>query len=146
MGLIGLKIGVWLHGAYSLEMAKECSDDDDDKTVTCFNILDRRTVGQIDHVFDRTHVVLCSGLDLTCSAVDSCALLNDIAIIESSKTVTSNRYESLSDGMLLDNRDVRSSLQGQYVGKYEQCIDKIMHNEKVMEFNFETLCIALGEL
>lgn len=98
------------------------------------------------HGTEEHNVVICSGFDLTCSAVDSCALLADIAIIKSSKTVNSNGYESLSDGTLLDNRDVWSSLHGQYVREYEECIDSIMLNEKVMEFNFESLCKALGEL
>ncbi|PWA51300.1 heme oxygenase-like, multi-helical, HAD-like domain protein [Artemisia annua] len=95
---------------------------------------------------DEHNVVICSGFDMTCSAVDSCALLADVAIIKSSKIVKDGS-ESVDDGSLLDNlRDVWSSLHGQYVKEYEECIDSIMLSEKVTKFDFESLCKALGKL
>lgn len=83
------------------------------------------------HGTDEHNVVVCSGFDMTCSAVDSCALLADVAIRKSSKAVKSNGCESVDDGSSLDNlRDIWSSLHGQYVEEYEQCIDSIMLSEK----------------
>ncbi|PWA40790.1 heme oxygenase-like, multi-helical, HAD-like domain protein [Artemisia annua] len=80
---------------------------------------------------DEHNVIICSGFDMTCSAVDSCALLADLAIIKSSKIVKVNEDESVDDGSSLDNlRDVWSSLHGQYVKEYEECIDSIMLSEK----------------
>lgn len=99
------------------------------------------------HGSDEHNIVIFSGFDMTCSAVDSCALLADIAIIKSSKAVKPNGYESLGDGASLDDlRDIWSSLHGQYVEEYEQCIDSIMLSERVTQFNFESLCKALGQL
>lgn len=98
------------------------------------------------HESEQHNVIICSGFDMTCSAVDSCALLADIAILKSSKSVNSNGYDSLPDGTLLDNRAIWSSLNGQYIKEYEQCIDSIMSTEKVTKFNFDSLCAALGEL
>ncbi|KAI3678769.1 hypothetical protein L6452_38072 [Arctium lappa] len=99
------------------------------------------------HGSDEHNIVIFSGFDMTCSAVDSGALLADIAIIKSSKAVKSNGSESLEDGASLDDpRDIWSSLHGQYVEEYEQCIDSIMLSERVEQFNFESLCNALGQL
>ncbi|KAF5784860.1 putative thiaminase-2/PQQC, heme oxygenase-like, multi-helical, HAD superfamily [Helianthus annuus] len=96
---------------------------------------------------DDHNVLICSGYDMTCSAVDSGALLADVAIIKSSKTVKSNGYESGGDETSLDNlRDIWSGLHRQYVEEYEQCIDNIMLSEKVAEFDFESLCNALAQL
>ncbi|KAM0028272.1 putative thiaminase-2/PQQC, hem oxygenase-like, multi-helical, HAD superfamily [Helianthus debilis subsp. tardiflorus] len=96
---------------------------------------------------DDHNVLICSGYDMTCSAVDSGALLADVAIIKSSKTVKSNGYESGGDETSLDNlRDIWKDLHVQYVEEYEQCIDNIMLSEKVAEFDFESLCNALGQL
>ncbi|XP_076908245.1 bifunctional TH2 protein, mitochondrial-like [Bidens hawaiensis] len=99
------------------------------------------------HGNDEHSVLICSGFDMTCSVVDSGALLADVAIIKSSKTVNSSGYESGGDGPSLDNlRDVWSGLHSQYVEKYEKCIDNIMLSEKATEFDFERLCNALGPL
>ncbi|MFS7975507.1 putative thiaminase-2/PQQC, hem oxygenase-like, multi-helical, HAD superfamily [Helianthus anomalus] len=100
------------------------------------------------HGNDDHNVLICSGYDMTCSAVDSGALLADVAIIKSSKTVKSNGYESGGvDETSLDNlRDIWRDLHVQYVEEYEQCIDNIMLSEKVAEFDFESLCNALAQL
>ncbi|KAL8224986.1 hypothetical protein R6Q57_017543 [Mikania cordata] len=99
------------------------------------------------HGNDEHNVLICSGFDMTCSAVDSGALLADVAIIKSSQTIKSNGFESGGDETFLDNlRDIWSSLHGQYVKEYEQCIDNIMLGETVTTFNFESLCKALGQL
>ncbi|KAD6120051.1 hypothetical protein R6Q59_026079 [Mikania micrantha] len=99
------------------------------------------------HGNDEHNVLICSGFDMTCSAVDSGALLADVAIIKSSQTIKSNGLESGGDETFLDNlRDIWSSLHGQYVKEYEQCIDNIMLGETVTTFNFESLCKALGQL
>ncbi|KVH94295.1 HAD-like domain-containing protein [Cynara cardunculus var. scolymus] len=99
------------------------------------------------HGSDEHNFVIFSGFDMTCSAVDSCALLADIAIIKSSKAIKLNGYESLDDGASSDDlRDIWSSLHGQYVEEYEQCIDSIMLSDRVTQFNFESLCNALGQL
>ncbi|XP_071716313.1 bifunctional TH2 protein, mitochondrial-like isoform X2 [Rutidosis leptorrhynchoides] len=99
------------------------------------------------HGNDEHNVIICSGFDMTCSAVDSCALLADVAIIKSSKVVKSNGYEDVGDGTFLDNRrDISSSLLKQYVDEYEQCLDRIMQRDKVTKFDFESLRNALGQL
>lgn len=101
------------------------------------------------HGNEEQNIVICSGFDMTCSAVDSCALLADVAIIKSSKIVKSNGNEPVDDGTSLENenlRDIWRSLHDQYVEEYEQCIDIIMLNEKVAKFDFESLCKALGQL
>ncbi|GJY14339.1 retrovirus-related pol polyprotein from transposon TNT 1-94 [Tanacetum coccineum] len=80
---------------------------------------------------DEHNVIICSGFDMTCSVVYSCALLADVAIIKSSKIVKENGNESIVDGSSVDNlRDVWSCLHGQHVKEYEQCIDSIMPSEK----------------
>ncbi|XP_076901897.1 bifunctional TH2 protein, mitochondrial-like [Bidens hawaiensis] len=99
------------------------------------------------HGNDEHNVLICSGFDMTCSAVDSGALLADVAIIKSSKTAKSSGYESGGDGPSLDNlRDIWSGLHCQYVEEYEKCIDNIMLSEKVTKFDFERLCNALRPL
>ncbi|CAA0815227.1 Probable aminopyrimidine aminohydrolase-mitochondrial [Striga hermonthica] len=86
-------------------------------------------------------VIFCD-FDLTCTAIDSSALLAELAI--------------LATADVCESEDLRSTWNGlfsQYVEEYQQCIDKILSVEAgIGEFNrgnglnYEGLCKALEQI
>lgn len=89
-----------------------------------------RAHGNAEH-----NVMLFCDFDAACSAIDSSALLAEIAIIKASKVNNLN-----------DLKSTWSTLSSQFVEGYEQCIESIMLGETVKEFNYGSLCKALDQL
>ncbi|KDP23738.1 hypothetical protein JCGZ_23571 [Jatropha curcas] len=90
-------------------------------------------------------LVIFSDFDLTCTVVDSSAILAEIAILTASK---SDQSQSDNQNARMSSTELRNTwvlLSGQYTEEYEQCIESILPSEK-MEFNFEALCKALEQL
>ncbi|CAL5425029.1 unnamed protein product [Camellia sinensis] len=84
--------------------------------------------------------------DMTCTTIDSSALLAEIAIRTASKADL-NRCETQFAQMSSDDlRTTWGVISSQYAEEYEQCVGSIMAGNKVEEFNYEGLCRALEQL
>ncbi|XAR61044.1 Aminopyrimidine aminohydrolase [Bertholletia excelsa] len=84
--------------------------------------------------------------DMTCTAIDSSALLAEIAIRTASKAVL-NGFET--EPIQMSSADLRTTwdvLSSQYAEEYEQCIESIVAGEKVKEFDYKGLSRALDQL
>ncbi|CAK7341205.1 unnamed protein product [Dovyalis caffra] len=90
-------------------------------------------------------LVIFSDFDLTCTVVDSSAILAEIAIVTAPKSDVVQPETQIARMSSADLRNTWDLLSGQYTEEYEQCIESIMPSEKV-EFNYEALCKALEQL
>lgn len=86
--------------------------------------------------------------DITCTAIDSSALLAEMAIRTAPKTDDVNGCETqLSRMCSADLLSTWSVLSSQYTEEYEQCIESITGAEKgiimTFEYSFLDSCIAL---
>ncbi|KAB5529509.1 hypothetical protein DKX38_019590 [Salix brachista] len=90
-------------------------------------------------------LVIFSDFDLTCTVVDSSAILAEIAIVTAPKSDVVQCEAQIARMSSADLRNTWDLLSGQYTEEYEQCIESIMPSEKV-EFNYEALCKALEQL
>ncbi|KAH9771376.1 Bifunctional TH2 protein [Citrus sinensis] len=91
-------------------------------------------------------LIIFSDFDLTCTIVDSSAILAEIAIVtapKSDQNQPENQLGRMSSGEL---RNTWGLLSKQYTEEYEQCIESFMPSEKVENFNYETLHKALEQL
>ncbi|PON45973.1 heme oxygenase [Parasponia andersonii] len=90
-------------------------------------------------------LIIFSDFDLTCTVVDSSAILAEIAIVTAPK---SDHNQSETQIVRMSSADLRNTwgiLSRQYTEEYEQCIESIVPSEKV-EFNYENLHNALEQL
>ncbi|KAH7571817.1 hypothetical protein JRO89_XS04G0148700 [Xanthoceras sorbifolium] len=92
------------------------------------------------------HLILFSDFDLTCTVVDSSAILAEIAIVTAPKSDQNQPENQLSRMSSTELRNTWGLLSRQYTEEYEQCIESIMPSEKVKEFNYEALRKALEQL
>lgn len=84
--------------------------------------------------------------DMTCSAVDSSALLADVAIIAAAKSDLDDCETLYPRVSAADLRATWSNLSSKYIEEYEQCIESIIPSEAVGRFDYEGLCKALEQL
>ncbi|XP_057965127.1 bifunctional TH2 protein, mitochondrial-like isoform X2 [Malania oleifera] len=84
--------------------------------------------------------------DLTCTAIDSSALLAEFAIITAPKSDPNGSETQLARLPSADLRNTWGVLSRQYSEEYEQCIESIMPSETAHNFNYEGLCKALEQL
>ncbi|GAV82565.1 LOW QUALITY PROTEIN: hypothetical protein CFOL_v3_26016, partial [Cephalotus follicularis] len=99
-----------------------------------------------DHNPAKDCLMIFSNFDLTCSVVDSSAILAEIAIVTAPKSDQNQPEPQISRMSSTELRNTWGLLSRQYTEEYEQCIKSIMPSEKVEEFNYETLCKALEQL
>ncbi|KAF5725770.1 hypothetical protein HS088_TW23G00499 [Tripterygium wilfordii] len=90
-------------------------------------------------------LLIFSDFDLTCTVVDSSAILAEIAIVTAPKSDQARPESQLTRMSSTELRNTWGLLSGQYTEEYEQCIESIMPSEKV-EFNYESLRGALEQL
>ncbi|KZV58240.1 hypothetical protein F511_34227 [Dorcoceras hygrometricum] len=94
-------------------------------------------------------LMLFSDFDLTCSVVDSSAILAEIAIISAQKLVQNQPNQSENQLARMSSVDMRGNwgdLSKQYTEEYEQCIEEILNCNKEEKFNYTGLRKALGDL
>ncbi|XP_017698250.2 bifunctional TH2 protein, mitochondrial-like isoform X2 [Phoenix dactylifera] len=91
------------------------------------------------------HLVIFSDFDLTCTVVDSSAILAEIAILTAAKTDHSGT-DNLNARSFSEMRNSWDSLSRQYTGEYEQCIESLLPKEEAKTFDYEGLCKSLGLL
>uniref|UniRef100_A0A2P2IJH2 Thiaminase-2/PQQC domain-containing protein n=2 Tax=Rhizophora mucronata TaxID=61149 RepID=A0A2P2IJH2_RHIMU len=90
-------------------------------------------------------LVIFSDFDLTCTVVDSSAILAEIAIVTVPRSDQSQPENHIARMSSTDLRNTWDLLSRQYTEEYEQCIESIMPPDKE-EFNYEILCKALESL
>ncbi|KAM7501513.1 hypothetical protein LguiB_000417 [Lonicera macranthoides] len=99
------------------------------------------------HYTANQNLTIFCDFDMTCSAIDSSALLAEIAIIKTSNSNNLNECETQTTWVSPDDlRNTWSILSHQYIEEYEECIESIILSETVEEFNYESLCKALEQL
>ncbi|KAI3459056.1 hypothetical protein Pfo_015719 [Paulownia fortunei] len=91
-------------------------------------------------------LMLFSDFDLTCTVVDSSAILAEIAIITAPKSDQNQSGNQLARMSSVDLRSTWGELSKQYTEEYEQCIESILLSDKGEKFNYEGLRRALEHL
>ncbi|KAA0038327.1 putative aminopyrimidine aminohydrolase [Cucumis melo var. makuwa] len=125
------------HQAMKLEQEFFCSQPVSQKTVLPLIK---------DHNPAEDRLVLFSDFDLTCTVVDSSAILAEIAIVRAPKPDQIQPEDQPFTRMSsADLRNTWGVISRQYTEEYEECIDKVMP-PKTVEFKFEDLCTALEQL
>lgn len=114
--------------------------------------VDQQTVLPLSkqHIPTENRLMIFSDFDLTCTVVDSSAILAEIAIVTAPKSDQS-QPESQSETQItrMSSADLRNTwevLSRQYTEEYEQCTENMLANEKVEEFDYEGLKTALEQL
>ncbi|CAL2269651.1 unnamed protein product [Prunus armeniaca] len=90
-------------------------------------------------------LMIFSDFDLTCTVVDSSAILAEIAIVTAPK---SDQHQSENQIARMSSADLRNTwglLSRQYTEEYEQCIESFVPTEKVV-FDYKNLHKALEKL
>ncbi|XP_039116819.1 bifunctional TH2 protein, mitochondrial [Dioscorea cayenensis subsp. rotundata] len=91
-------------------------------------------------------LVIFSDFDLTCTVVDSSAILAEIAILTAPKADLIGLDDSNARISSTDLRNSWDSLSGQYTEEYEQCIENILPSDKASSFDYEGLRKSLEHL
>ncbi|KAL6968137.1 hypothetical protein U1Q18_033940 [Sarracenia purpurea var. burkii] len=84
--------------------------------------------------------------DMTCTAIDSFALLAEIAIRTAPKADPNGSETQLTQKSSADLRTIWGAISSQYTEEHEQCVESIMAGKKVEEFDYGGLCRALEQL
>ncbi|XP_051121784.1 bifunctional TH2 protein, mitochondrial [Andrographis paniculata] len=91
-------------------------------------------------------LMLFSDFDLTCTVVDSSAVLAEIAILTAPKSDQNQSDNQLARMSSADLRSTWEELSKQYTEEYEQCIENILPSNTVEKFDYEVLHKALEHL
>ncbi|XP_022746780.1 bifunctional TH2 protein, mitochondrial-like [Durio zibethinus] len=98
-----------------------------------------------EHDLTQDHLMIFSDFDLTCTVIDSSAMLAEIAIITAPTSDQSELEGQIARMSSADLRNTWDLLSTQYTEEYEQCIKSILPSEKA-EFNYEALHKALEQV
>lgn len=92
----------------------------------------QRTIAPLSGVHDPAEfcLILFSDFDLTCTVVDSSAILAEVAILTAPKDDQNGTENLLARMSSADLRNTWCALSRQYTEEYEQCIESIMPIEK----------------
>ncbi|XP_028791046.1 bifunctional TH2 protein, mitochondrial-like, partial [Neltuma alba] len=99
-----------------------------------------------EHNPERDRLMIFSDFDLTCTVVDSSAILAEIAILTAPK---SDHNQSKDQTVRMSSIDLKSTwmeLSQEYTEEYEQCIENMMPAERLENFDFQKLSVALEQL
>ncbi|XP_074307866.1 bifunctional TH2 protein, mitochondrial [Silene latifolia] len=88
-------------------------------------------------------LMLFSDFDLTCTVVDSSAILAEIAIVTAPKSEHNSSESQITRMPSADLRNTWGVLSRQYTEEYEQCIENILATDKGGDFRYEDLLKAL---
>ena len=81
------------------------------------------------------HLIIFSDFDLTCTVVDSSAILAEIAIVTAPKSDQNQPEDQIVRMLSSDLRNTWGFLSKQYTEEYEQCIESIMPSDRCMVFS-----------
>ncbi|XP_022744210.1 bifunctional TH2 protein, mitochondrial-like isoform X1 [Durio zibethinus] len=98
-----------------------------------------------EHDPAQDRLIIFSNFDLTCSVVDSSAILAEIAIVTAPKSDQNQLEGQIARMSSTELRNAWGLLSRQFTEEYEHCIESILPSEKV-EFNYEALHKALEQL
>ncbi|KAL5566842.1 hypothetical protein UlMin_030006 [Ulmus minor] len=98
-----------------------------------------------EHNPEEEQLIIFSDFDLTCTVVDSSAILAEIAIVTAPKSDQNQPETQIARMSSADLRNTWGVLSRQFTEEYEQCIESILPGEKV-KFNYEQLHNALEQL
>ncbi|KAL3520600.1 hypothetical protein ACH5RR_018749 [Cinchona calisaya] len=98
------------------------------------------------HKETEDQLILFSDFDLTCTVVDSSAILAEIAIITAPKSDQNQPETQLARMSSADLRNSWGILSKQYTEEYEQCIESMLVTDKADKFDYERLRKALEQL
>ncbi|KAK8712785.1 hypothetical protein V6N13_148013 [Hibiscus sabdariffa] len=98
-----------------------------------------------EHAPEQERLMIFSDFDLTCTVVDSSAILAEIAIVTAPKSDQNQPAGQIVRMSSAELRNTWGQLSTQYTEEYEQCIESILPSE-IVEFNYETLHKALEQL
>ncbi|KAJ7978151.1 Heme oxygenase-like multi-helical protein [Quillaja saponaria] len=98
------------------------------------------------HNSTEDRLVIFSDFDLTCTVVDSSAILAEIAIVTAPKSNQNQHEDQIVRMSSADLRNTWGFLSKQYTEEYEQCIESIVPSERLENFNYEKLHAALQKL
>lgn len=91
-------------------------------------------------------LMIFSDFDLTCTVVDSSAILAEIAIVTAPKSDQDQLDNQIARMPSADLRSTWGVLSGQYTEEYEQCIETILLCQKAEKFKYDDLSKALEQL
>ncbi|XP_052190602.1 bifunctional TH2 protein, mitochondrial-like [Diospyros lotus] len=114
----------------------------------CAQPLDQQTVVPLSkgHNPSEHRLMIFSDFDLTCTVVDSSAILAEIAIVTAPKSDQGQAENQIVRMSSADLRNTWGVLSRQYTEEYEQCIESILLSDKVEKFDYEALRKALQQL
>ncbi|MCD7459346.1 hypothetical protein HAX54_040673 [Datura stramonium] len=110
--------------------------------------LDQKSVIPIsrEHNPAEDRLVIFFNFDLTCTAVDSSAILAEIAIVSAPKSDENQQENQLVRMLSADLRSKWEDLSKQYTEEYEECIDTLLLTENAEKIDYERLHKALEQL
>lgn len=112
--------------------------------------LDQMTVVPLLEGYNRKEyrITVFSDFDLTCTVVDSCAVLAEIAMATSPKSdqIQHESQNEITRMPLAELRNTWERLSRDYMEEYEQCKKSMLVNQKVEDFDYEGLKKALEQL
>lgn len=98
-----------------------------------------------EHIPAEEHLIVFSDFDLTCTIVDSSAILAEIAIVTAPKSDQNQPENRIGRMSSADLRNAWCDLSRQYTQEYEECIEIILPTRKLDKFNYEDLHKALEQ-
>ncbi|XP_054788951.1 bifunctional TH2 protein, mitochondrial isoform X1 [Prosopis cineraria] len=99
-----------------------------------------------EHNPERDRLMIFSDFDLTCTIVDSSAILAEIAIVTAPKSDQNQPKDPAVRMSSVVLKNTWMELSQEYTEEYEQCIENIMPAEKLDNFDFQKLSVALEQL
>lgn len=101
-----------------------------------------------EHNPEEDHLILFSDFDLTCTVVDSSAILAEIAIVTAPKSDQNQPECQLSRMSSAELKNTWGLLSGQYTEEYEQCIESILPSKEgtLLTLQNSLLCLIVGKL
>ncbi|KAL5996648.1 hypothetical protein ACLOJK_007567 [Asimina triloba] len=110
--------------------------------------ISQQTVVPLSRMWDPAEhqLTIFSDFDLTCSVVDSSAILAEIAILTSPKVVQDVPENINPRKSSVELRKSWDDLSKLYTEEHEECIESIIPGEHEEAFNYEGLCKALEQL
>ncbi|CAO2827436.1 unnamed protein product [Amaranthus hypochondriacus] len=92
---------------------------------------------------EESRLVLFSDFDLTCTIVDSSAILAEIAIVTAQRLDQDHSENKNACMSSVDLRSTWGDLSKQYTEEYEQCIEDVLATDTGRDFSYEDLLKAL---
>nr|CAB3483852.1 unnamed protein product [Digitaria exilis] len=110
-------------------------------------LVDQHVVAPLSRYCDPKYKLLVfSDFDLTCTVVDSSAVLAEIAILSFQKSSQSGVDNALDRTKSLDLRNSWNMLSKQYMEEYEECMERLLPAEESKSLDYDQLYKGLEVL